>query len=62
MKKDGIKNQWCVWRMLQEESLLFLARMGSLVNHIAKNAIMEISKKEVECKNLYYTTKAWEES
>jgi len=53
MKKDGIKNQWCVWRMLQEESLLFLARMGSLVNHIAKNAIMEISKKEVECKNLY---------
>jgi hypothetical protein len=32
-----------------------LARMGSLVNHIAKNANMEtsISKKEVECKNIY---------
>jgi hypothetical protein len=55
MKKDCIENQWCVWRMFQQESFLFLARMGSLVNHIAKNAIMEtsISKKEVECKNIY---------
>ncbi len=41
MKKDGIKNQWCVWRMFQQESFLFLPRMGSLVNHIAKNATIQ---------------------
>ncbi len=64
MRKDYIKDQWCVWSVFQQPYLkeakftklsilvfFFLTKIGSLVNFIVRNVIMEVDKyEEVECK------------